>query len=39
MKIGKQVIWPLLIIVILGFYLVINSTGKMNYKIPHFDEG
>ena len=37
MKIGKQVIWPLLIIVILGLYLVINSTGKMNYKIPQFD--
>ncbi len=37
MKIGKQVIWPLLIIVILGLYLGINSTGKMNYKIPVFD--
>lgn len=37
MKIGKQVIWPLLLIVILGLYLGINRTGKMNYKIPAFD--
>ena len=37
MKIGKQVIWPLLIIVILGLYLGINSTGKMNYKIAVFE--
>jgi hypothetical protein len=36
MKIGKQVIWPLLLIVILGLYLGINRTGKMNYKIPSF---
>ncbi len=36
-KIGKQLIWPLSIILILGLYLVINSTGKMNYKIPVFD--
>jgi len=37
MKIGKQIIIPVLIILILGLYLGINKTGKMNYKIPLFD--
>lgn len=37
MKIWKQLIWPLSIILILGIYLGINSTGKMNYKIPEFN--
>ena len=36
-KIGKQLIIPVTIIVILGLYLGINSTGKMNYNIPVFD--
>lgn len=36
MKIKKQLILPVVIIVILGLYLGINSTGKMNYKIPSF---
>ena len=37
MKIGKQIIVPVLIILILGLYLGINKTGKMNYKFPAFD--
>ena len=37
MKIRKQLILPVVIILILGLYLGINSTGKMNYKIPVFD--
>lgn len=37
MKIGKQIIIPVAIILILGLYLGINSTGKMNYKIPGFE--
>ena len=36
-KIGKQLLIPVTIILILGLYLGINSTGKMNYKIPAFD--
>lgn len=37
MKIGKQLIIPVTIILILGLYLGINSTGKMYYKVPAFD--
>lgn len=37
MKIGKPIIIPVAIILVLGLYLGINSTGKMNYKIPGFD--
>ena len=37
MKIGKQLIIPAAIILVLALYLGINSTGKMNYKIPVFD--
>ena len=37
MKIGKQTIIPVAIILILGLYLGFHSTGKMNYKIPTFN--
>ena len=37
MKIGKQLIIPVAVILILGLYLGINSTGKINYQIPVFE--
>jgi len=36
MKIRKNIIIPIAAIIILGLYLVFNTTGKMNYKIPEF---
>ena len=37
MKIGKQVIIPVAVILILGLYLGINSTGKIHYQVPVFE--
>lgn len=37
MKIRKQLIIPVAVIFILGLYLVIQSTGKINYHIPVFE--
>lgn len=37
MKISKRLIFPIASIIILGLYLGINNTGKMNYKIPVVD--
>jgi len=36
MKIRKNIIVPIAAIIILGSYLIFNTTGKMNYKIPEF---
>jgi len=36
MKIRKNLVIPFAAIIILGLYLVFNTTGKMNYKIPRF---
>jgi len=37
MKISKNIIIPIAAIVILGLYLIFNTTGKMNYRIPEFN--
>ena len=37
MKISKNIIIPITASIILGLYLVFNTTGKMNYKIPEFN--
>ncbi len=37
MKISKNIIIPVASIIILGLYLIFNTTGKMNYKIPEFN--
>ncbi|MCF6335520.1 MAG: hypothetical protein L3J12_07240, partial [Spirochaetales bacterium] len=36
MKVGKQLLLPVLLILIFGVYLGVKSTGKINYKLPVF---